>query len=326
MKHLLNGINRMIPFVMVGAICAALAGRVAPDSAMASFLGVLGADGGLALMLPVLAGFIAHSIAGWDGLLAGMLGGLMASQGGSGMLGGLVAGFLAGYMVLGLQRVIRLPAVLQDLVPILILPALSGVGIALVMLYVVNPPAAWLMGSVQGWLTGMQGESALLLGAVLGGMAAVDMGGPINKAASLFALDLLAAGNAFPLGAVIGGVIVPAFGVCLSMWLAPRRYTEEELRLGRTTFYMGLINVIEGTIPIAAADPRRVVPAIALGGAVSGAICMATGVAVRMPVGGVITPLIPGMVTNLPMYAVAVAVGTLVTAGMLVGLKPVRRG
>ncbi|MDF2629728.1 MAG: system, fructose subfamily, subunit [Symbiobacteriaceae bacterium] len=326
MKHLLNGINRMIPFVMVGAICSALAGRVAPDTALASFLQVLGNEGGLALMLPVLAGFIAHSIAGWDGLLAGMLGGLMASRGGSGMLGALAAGFLAGYMVLGLQKVIRLPAVLQDLLPILIYPALSGVGIAVLMLYVVNPPASWLMTSMQGWLAGMQGQSALLMGAVLGAMAAVDMGGPINKAASLFALDLLASGNAYPLGAVIGGVIVPAFGVCLSMRLAPRRYTEEELRLGKTTFLMGLINVIEGTIPIAAADPRRVIPAITLGGAVSGAICMMTGVAVRMPVGGIITPIIPGMVTNLPAYAIAVAVGTLVTASVLVVWKPVRRG
>jgi len=326
MQHLTNGITRMLPFIVAGALFMAFAGRLPDDTPLARLLTDLGSQGGLALMLPVLAGFIAHSIAGWDGLLPGMIGGLLATRGGSGMFGAIAAGYLAGYLTAGLQRWIRLPAAVKDLKPVLVLPALSTLAVGAVIAWVVNPPVSLAMQWVEVWLTGLQGESAAVLGLILGGMAAFDMGGPVNKVASLFALDLLASGVAEPMGAIIAGVLGGALGICLAIRLSPRRYTPEERRQGQTALVLGLLNIAEGTIPLLLADPRRVVPAVTAGGAVAGAVAMALGAGVRLPVGGLLTPLIPGMTINTWGYLIAIAAGILVTALGVNGLKPARSG
>lgn len=321
-QHLQTGINRMLPFVVAGALCAAFAPQAAPGSFLAGLLQALGPEGGLALIFPVLAGFIAYSIAGWDGFLPGAVGGLLAARGGSGMFGAIFAGFLAGYAVTLLIRVVRVPAVVADLKPILILPVLSTLLIGVVMISVVNPPLSFVMQALQGLLMGMRGESAIILGFILGGMGAFDLGGPVNKAASLFALDLLAIGIAEPLGAVVAGVLVASTGLYLAMRLAPSRFSPEEQKLGVTAFLLGLFNICEGVIPVAMRDPGRVIPAVTLGGAVAGAISLAAGVAVRLPVGGFFTILLPGMVTGAGSYLLAIGAGSAVTALTLLLLKP----
>lgn len=324
LQHLVTGINRMIPFIVVGALFTGMTGQMDPASPVSQVLTQLGPDAALFLMLPILAGFIAHSLGGWDALLPGMVGGLLAVRSGSGMLGAILAGYMAGYLADWLNRSVRLPALVADLKPIVVLPILSTVLVGGAMLFAINPPLAALMAVTKSGLMGLQGGSSLLLGLIIGAMAAFDLGGPVNKIASLFAIDLLASGIHQPLGAVVAGVLVPPMSLFLAMQLSPGRFTPTERTQGKTAFLLGIGNIVEPSIPLALADPGRVIPAVTVGGAVAGGLSMLLNVGVKLPIGGFITMAIPGMVTNVGGYLLAIAAGTAVSCLILLATKPVR--
>lgn len=329
-KHLMTGVSFMLPFVVAGgiliAIAFALGGIYVYEDANAGTLGwtlfQIGAKGAFTLMVPALAGYIAYSIADRPGIAPGMTGGVIAGTIGAGFLGGILAGFIAGYAVLWLNRAIKLPKTLQGLKPVLILPLL-GVGLTgLLMYYVVGAPTAQLLAAMTAWLQGMQGAQAALLGAILGGMMALDMGGPINKAAYAFATTLIAANVTEPMAAVMCAGMTPPLALAIATKLFAARFTPEEREAGNAAFVLGLSFVTEGAIPFAARDPFRVIPSLIGGSAVAGALCMAMGVQLKVPHGGVFVLPIPNAVGNLVGFVIAMAVGTAVSVVALRVVKP----
>ncbi|MDO5631216.1 MAG: fructose-specific PTS transporter subunit EIIC [Paracoccus sp. (in: a-proteobacteria)] len=328
-KHLMTGVSFMLPFVVAGglliAIAFALGGIYVYEDQYQGTLGwtlfQIGANGAFTLMVPALAGYIAYSIADRPGIAPGMTGGVIAGTIGAGFLGGIVAGFIAGYTVLALIRVIRLPKTLQGLMPVLILPLLATAITGLLMYYVVGGPTAQALAALTEWLKGMQGSSALILGLILGGMMAVDMGGPINKAAYVFGTTLIAAEIYQPMAAVMCAGMTPPLALALATRLRPSIFTPEEREAGNAAAVLGLAFVTEGAIPFAARDPLRVIPSLIAGSAIAGAICMVLGVALRVPHGGVFVLPIPNAVTNLTGFIIALLVGTLVSAVALMAVK-----
>lgn len=328
-KHLMTGVSFMLPFVVAGGILIALAfalgGIYVTDDAASGTLGgalfQIGAKSAFALMVPVLAGYIAYSIASRPGIAPGMVGGMLAGSLGAGFLGGIVAGFVAGYGTEALNRWLKLPRNLEGLKPVLILPVLGCLLTGLVMLYVVGAPVAALLSSLTAWLRGMQGASAVPLGALLGGMMAFDMGGPINKAAYAFSTGLIGAQVYTPMAATMAAGMTPPLGIALAAWLFPSRFTSEERQAARATAVLGLAFISEGAIPYAARDPVRVIPALVAGSACTGALSMWFGVELRVPHGGAFVLPIPNAVTHLGGYVVALVAGTLITAGLLAILK-----
>ncbi|MEH3147319.1 MAG: fructose-specific PTS transporter subunit EIIC [Methylobacterium frigidaeris] len=326
-KHLMTGVSFMLPFVVAGGLLIALAFAVGGIDAMAPgqagtlgyALGEIGAKGAFALIVPALAGYIAYSIADRPGIAPGMIGGMLAANLGAGFLGGIAAGFIAGYTAAFLSWSIRLPKNLEGLKPVLILPLLATLVTGLMMVYVVGVPVAALLSALTGWLRGMQGTSALLLGLVLGGMMAVDMGGPINKAAYASAAALIASGVTAPMAAVMIGGMTPPLGIALATRLFPARFTAPEREAGAAAAVLGAAFITEGAIPFAAADPLRVIPAMVAGSSLAGAVALGLGVELKVPHGGLFVLPIPNAVTNLPGAVLALAVGTVVTA-LAVGL------
>ncbi|MFO7171442.1 MAG: fructose-specific PTS transporter subunit EIIC [Bacillota bacterium] len=328
-RHLMTGVSYMIPFTVAGGILIAISfmfgiNAFQTEGTLPAHLMTIGGEGAFGFMVPILAGFIAYSIADRPGLAPGMIAGFLAAKVGAGFLGGIVGGFLAGYLVYYLNRAIQLPRTLEGMKPVLLLPLL-GVGITgLLMIYVLNQPMAAAMNGLQNWLKGLTGGSAVLLGLLLGAMMAFDMGGPVNKAAYTFATGLLASQVYEPMAAVMAAGMTPPLGMFLATLLAPRKYTEEEREAGKAAAVLGLSFITEGAIPFAAADPFRVIPAIMVGSAVTGALSMAFGCELMVPHGGIWVLPMGNVVTHLGLYALAIAVGTVITALVVNVLKPVK--
>lgn len=328
-KHLMTGVSYMLPFVVAGGLLIALGfafgGIYVYEDANKGTLGwtlfQIGASAGFALMVPILAGFIAYSIADRPGLAPGMIGGMIAGSIGSGFLGGIIAGFLAGYLTLWLNNAIKLPPTLAGLKPVLILPLLSTTIVGLLMYFVIGKPVSSVLAALTEWLKGMQGSSAFILGIILGAMMAFDMGGPVNKSAYAFSTGLLASNIFAPMAAVMAAGMTPPLGLALASMLFKNRFTAEEREAGKAAAVLGISFITEGAIPFAARDPLRVIPSIMVGSAVTGALSMIFGATLRVPHGGVFVLPIPNAVGNLLMYIVAILVGTAVTAGMLFLLK-----
>ncbi len=334
-KHLMTGVSYMLPFVVAGGIMIALAFAVAqidgtgienvvkPEYAhtLGGTLLQIGGSAAFALMVPILAGFISYSIADRPGLVPGMVGGMLAGITGSGFLGGIIAGFLGGYVTLWLNKNIQLGRNLAGLKPVLILPLLGAAIVGLLMVNVIGTPVSFILTSLTEWLKGMQTSSALVLGLILGAMMGFDMGGPVNKSAYAFSVGLLASQVYAPMAAVMAAGMTPPLGLALATWLFPHRFTPDEREAGTSAAVLGISFITEGAIPFAAADPLRVIPSLMIGSAVTGGLSMVFGCQLRVPHGGIFAMLIPGVVTNVIMYVVAIVVGTLITTGAIFFLK-----
>lgn len=335
-KHLMNGVSHMLPFVVGGGILIALAflidtmsvdlnslpidersnfGSLTATAAVFMSIG----KAAFGFMLPILAGFIAMSIADRPGLAVGFVGGALAAAGTSGFLGALVAGFLAGYIVLLLKKVFeKLPDSLDGLKPVLLYPLFGIFLVGIIMKFVVEPPVGALNTAMNNGLAGMNGASSILLGALLAGMMAVDMGGPINKAAYVFGTASIAAGNYNIMAAVMIGGMVPPIAIAISTLLFKNKYTVEERKAGPTNFIMGLSFITEGAIPFAASDPLRVIPSCIVGSAIAGALSMAFGCTLMAPHGGI---FVFPVVAHAVMYLLALVIGSIVSSIVLGLLK-----
>ena len=328
-KHLMTGVSFMLPFVVAGGLLIALgfafggiyAGDKANAGTLAHALFTIGATGAFSLIVPVLSGYIAYSIADRPGIAPGMVGGVLAANLGAGFLGGIVSGFIAGYLTDILNRTIRLPKNLAGLKPVLILPLLGTLLTGLLMQYAVGTPVARALQALTDWLQGMQGASSILLGLLLGGMMAIDMGGPINKASYAFATGLITSQIYGPMAAVMAGGMTPPLALALACRLFKNRFTPEELEAGNAAAVLGLAFVTEGAIPFAARDPLRVIPALAVGSGLAGAISMVIGAELKVPHGGVFVLTIPGAATHVLGYLVALVAGTIASTLLLAVLK-----
>ena len=326
-KHLMTGVSFMLPFVVAGGLLIALgfafggiyAGDKSNAGTLAHALFTIGATSAFTLIVPVLAGYIAYSIADRPGIAPGMVGGVLSANLGAGFLGGIVAGFIAGYATDLLNRAIRLPKNLAGLKPVLILPLLGTLITGLLMLYAVGTPVARALQALTDWLQGMRGASSVLLGLLLGGMMAIDMGGPINKASYAFATGLITTQIYSPMAAAMAGGMTPPLALALACRLFRNRFTREELEAGNAAAVLGLAFVTEGAIPFAARDPLRVIPALAVGSALAGAISMLVGAELKVPHGGVFVLTIPEAATHVGGYLAAIAAGTVVST-LLLGL------
>lgn len=326
-KHLMTGVSHMLPLVIAGGLLIALAfaiGGIHAGDAKGTLGWALMQIGGATafqLYVPVLAGFIAFSIADRPGLAPGLVGGMLSASLGAGFLGGIAAGFLAGYLTRFLNERLPLPQNLQSLKPILILPLLSTLLVGLAMIYVIGTPVKFLLDALTGWLSGMQQSSALVLGLVLGAMMAFDLGGPVNKAAYTFGVGLLASNVTAPMAAVMAAGMTPPLGIALACFLFPRHFSKKERGESRAVAVLGLSFISEGAIPFAASDPLRIIPSFVIGSSVAGALSMATGTQLMVPHGGVFVLLIPHAVTGLLNYVLALTAGTFATAIALRLLK-----
>jgi len=325
-KHLMNGVSAMIPLVVAGGLLIAISfiwgiEAFKEEGTIAAVLMNIGGGAAFALMVPILAGFIAYSIADKPGLAPGLIGGMLASQIGAGFLGGIIAGFLAGYVAKWIRDTVKLPRNFQGLVPVLIIPFFASLIVGLLMWYVIGTPVKSIMDTLTAWLTGLSGTNAVILGLILGSMMAFDMGGPVNKAAYTFAVGLLGSEVYGPMAAVMAAGMTPPLGIWLSTLISRKKYTLEEKEAGKAAGVLGISFITEGAIPFAAADPLRVIPSIMAGSAVAGALSMVFGATLRAPHGGIFVLPIPNAVSNLTMYAIAIVLGTIVTAVMLHILK-----
>jgi PTS system fructose-specific IIC component len=323
-KHLMTGVSYMLPLVTAGGLCIALSfafGGINQEGELAQALRLIGGKTAFGLFIAVLSAFISFSIADRPGIAPGLVGGMLASTMNAGFLGGIAAGFLAGYLTKLMADRIRLPATLEGLKPVLILPLLSVLAVGLLMIFVVGPPVQGLNTAMNNWLEGMQGANAVVLGLVLGGMMAFDMGGPINKAAYAFSVGLLASKIYEPMAATMAAGMTPALGVAAAAFLFKSRFDAEDRKAAGAAGVLGLSFITEGAIPFAAKDPLRVIPALVAGSATAGALSMGFGVQLMVPHGGIFAALIPNAVSNLPAYLMAIAAGTAVTTGALFVLK-----
>lgn len=334
--QLMNGVSHMLPFVVGGGILIALAflidglcvdmnalsaadrgnfGTITPVAAQLNTIGNLA----FGLMLPVLAGYIGEAIGDRPALAVGFVGGLMAANGKSGFLGALVAGFVSGYLILLLRKLCdKLPEALEKIAPVLIYPVFGILGIGLLMNFAVEPIMGAINTALNNGLTGMGGSSKIVLGLILGGMMAIDMGGPFNKAAYVFGTAAIAAGNYDIMAAVMIGGMTPPCAIALATLLFKNKFTKSEREAGPTNFVMGLAFITEGAIPYAAADPLHVLPSCIVGSAVAGALSMAFGCTLMAPHGGIFVFPVVG---NALMYLVALVVGTVISAVLLGVLK-----
>lgn len=334
--QLMNGVSHMLPLVVGGGILIAIAflidglsvdlsalpadqranfGTITPAAAMFKNIG----DTAFGFMLPILAGFIAMAIGDRPALALGLVGGMMAANGKSGFLGALIAGFAAGYIIFGLRKVCdKLPEALEKIAPVLIYPVVGILVMGLLMIFIVEPIMGGINTGLNNALTGMGSSSKVILGIVLGGMMAIDMGGPFNKAAYVFGTAAIAAGNYDIMAAVMIGGMTPPCAIALATLLFKDKFTKEERDAGPTNFIMGLAFITEGAIPFAASDPLRVLPSCIIGSAAAGAISMAFNCTLMAPHGGIFVFPVVG---NAVMYLVALVVGTVISAVMLGLLK-----
>lgn len=323
-KHLLTGVSYMLPMVVAGGLLIALSfvfgiKAYEQEGTFAAALMQIGGDAAFKLMVPVLAGYIAYSIADRPGLAPGMIGGLLASSLGAGFIGGIVAGFIAGYSAKAIARWVRLPDSLEALKPILIIPLLASLITGLAMIYIVGSPVADVLQSLTQFLDSMGSTNAILLGALLGGMMCVDLGGPINKAAYAFSVGLLASSSYAPMAATMAGGMVPPIAMAIATVLARRKFAQSERQAGKAAGVLGLCFISEGAIPFAAKDPLRVIPASIAGGALTGALSMYFGCKLMAPHGGLFVLLIPNAINHALLYLLAIVAGSLLT-GVLYAL------
>lgn len=314
-KNLMNGVSHMLPLVVAGGLLIALSFfKLNPEEGtfFANLLQIGGAAMGL--MVPILAAFIAFSIAGKPALAAGLVGGMLSKDLGAGFLGGILAGFLAGYIVRYLIKYIKLPKSMEGLKPLLIVPLLSVFIIGMLMIYVIGTPIKDLMDALTVWLQNIGSGNKILLGAILGGMMAIDMGGPFNKTAYTFAVGLLASGVYGPMAAVMAAGMTPPLGIWLATVLAPKKFTLEEREAGKAASILGLSFITEGAIPFGAADPLRIIPAFMIGSGLTGALSMVFDATLRAPHGGIFVLAVPNAIGQPMMYLLAIVVGTVVTA------------
>ncbi|GGV81255.1 PTS fructose transporter subunit IIABC [Streptomyces massasporeus] len=334
-KALMNGVSYMIPFVVVGGLLIAMSlsigghtdpsgGLVIPKDSFWMDVNNIGVIG-FTLMVPILSGYIAYAIGDRPALVPGMIGGWIANTGelydskaGAGFIGAIVTGFLAGYLVLWIKKV-KVPKFAQPIMPIIVIPIVATTALGLFFIYVIGKPISWVFEHLTDWLSGMTGASAVVLGAILGLMIAFDMGGPVNKTAFLFGAGLIATGNQTVMGMCAAAIPVMPLGQGLATLIRKRLYTEQERETGFAALFMGCFGISEGAIPFAAARPAQVIPANMLGGAVAGAIAGVAGVEDAVPHGGPIVAVL-GAVSGVPMFFVAVVIGSVVTALVTVAL------
>lgn len=325
-KHLMTGVSHMLPVVVAGGLIIALSfvfgiNAFEKEGTLAAALMTIGGGSAFALMIPVLAGFIAFSIADRPGLAPGLVGGMLASSTGAGFLGGIAAGFIAGYAAKFIADKLQLPQSMQALKPILIIPFVATLFTGLVMIYIVGGPVAGIMTALTDFLNNMGSDSAVMLGIVLGAMMCFDLGGPVNKAAYAFGVGLLASQTYAPMAAIMAAGMVPALGMGLATFLAKSKFEQSEREAGKASFVLGLCFISEGAIPFAAKDPIRVIPSCMAGGALTGALSMLFGAKLMAPHGGLFVLLIPNAVSPVLMYLVAIAAGTAVTGSTYAFLK-----
>ncbi|EJA1914286.1 TPA: PTS sugar transporter subunit IIA [Staphylococcus pseudintermedius] len=297
-KHLMNGVSNMLPLVIAGGILMAIVFMIGPNAmdpksseynAFAETLWNIGNKSAFALIIPILAGYIARSIADKPGFAAGLVGGMLAVSGGSGFLGGIIAGFLAGYLTQGIKKVTKnFPQMLEGLKPTLIYPIVSVTVTGLLMIYVFNTPAAWLNNALISGLNNLSGSNVVILGIVLGAMMAIDMGGPFNKAAYVFSTAALTSGNAAPITAAMVGGMVPPIALAIAMMIFRSKFTKEQRGSIIPNFVMGASFITEGAIPFAAADPLRVIPSMMIGSGVAGGLALLFGSNINAPHGGLV--------------------------------------
>ncbi|EHD2240928.1 PTS fructose transporter subunit IIBC [Vibrio vulnificus] len=317
-KHLMTGVSHMLPVVVAGGLIIALSfvfgiEAFKEEGTLASALMTIGGGSAFALMIPVLAGFIAFSIADRPGLAPGLIGGMLASSTGAGFLGGIAAGFIAGYSAKFIADKVQLPQSMEALKPILIIPFIASLFTGLTMIYIVGGPVSSIMSAMTEFLNNMGSANAVLLGVILGAMMCFDLGGPVNKAAYTFGVGLLASQTYAPMAAIMAAGMVPALGMGLATFLARDKFEPSEREAGKASFVLGLCFISEGAIPFAAKDPMRVIPACMAGGALTGALSMLFGAKLMAPHGGLFVLLIPNAITPVLMYLVAIAAGTALT-------------
>ncbi|MBT2661627.1 PTS transporter subunit EIIC [Bacillus sp. ISL-45] len=334
-RHLMNGVSYMIPFVVVGGLLIALAlalggeptetGLAIPEGSMWNKVLSVGAAG-FTFMVPILAGFIAMSIADRPGLAPGMIGGYIAANGsfydseaGAGFLGGILAGFVAGYIAKWIKTW-PVPKMIQPIMPILVIPLLASLAIASLFIFVVGAPIASLMDGLTSFLNGMQGASSVVLALLLGAMIAFDMGGPVNKVAFLFGASMIGAGNTEIMGAIAAAICVPPLAMGVATLLNKKKYEKAEQEAGKAALAMGLVGITEGAIPFAAKDPLRVIPSIMVGSMVASVIAMLANVGNNVPHGGPVVAVL-GAISNPVMYFVGIIAGVIVAALMVNVLK-----
>ncbi|MDI3378949.1 fructose-specific PTS transporter subunit EIIC [Acinetobacter sp. V89_7] len=316
-KHLLTGVSFMLPMVVAGGLLIALSlcfglNAAEQSGSLAYVLKQIGVTA-FTLMVPMLSGYIAYSIADRPGLTPGLIGGLLATQLQAGFLGGIVSGFLAGYIALFLAKKIKLPTSLESLKPILIVPLLGTLSVGLIMYYVVGSPVAQIFEMMKDFLNNMGTTNAVLMGIVLASMMCIDLGGPINKAAYAFTVGLLTTNTYMPMAATMAGGMVPALGMALATFFAKNKFNTGERDAGKAAFVLGLCFISEGAIPFAAKDPMRVIPTCIAGGAVTGALVALFHCELVTPHGGVFVLLIPNAINHAWLYLIAIAAGSLVT-------------
>ncbi|MGG0290310.1 fructose-specific PTS transporter subunit EIIC [Bacillus pacificus] len=319
-KHLMSGVSNMLPFVVGGGILIALAfmfGGIKAEGPIAEILMTIGGGekGAFLFLVPILAGFIASSIADRPGFMPGVVGGFLAAQANAGFLGGLIAGFLAGYVVVALKKVFSsLPAQLEGIKPVLIYPVLGLLITGVIMLKVVNPPVVALNEMLTSWLNSLGGTNAILLGLILGGMMAIDMGGPINKAAFTFGIAAISAGNFGVHSAVMAGGMVPPLAIAFATTVFKSKFTEAERKSGLTNYIMGASFITEGAIPFAAADPVRVIVSCVVGSSIAGALSMLFQITLPAPHGGL---FVIALVNKPVLYIFSILIGAVVSALMM---------
>ncbi|MDE5978383.1 MAG: fructose-specific PTS transporter subunit EIIC [Turicibacter sp.] len=327
-KHLMNGVSNMLPFVVAGGILIALAflfdnreidpANFGSNTPFAAFFKTIG-DIAFGFLLPVLAGFIAVSIADRPAMVVGFVGGFLANVGGAGFLGALLAGFIAGYLVLGLRKVFScLPQSLEGIKPVLLYPLFGTLLIGLLMTFIVNPPVAFVNNALTEFLNGLGTSSAVILGIVVASMMAIDMGGPFNKAAYVFGIASLESGNEAVMAAVMAGGMVPPLVIALATTFFKSRFTKQEQDSGKVNYIMGLSFITEGAIPFAAADPLKVIPSCVIGSAIAGALTMVFKCTLPAPHGGIFVLPVVG---NWFMYLIAICIGSIIGAFVLATLK-----
>ncbi|MFD5264106.1 fructose-specific PTS transporter subunit EIIC [Bacillus wiedmannii] len=319
-KHLMNGVSNMLPFVVGGGILIALAfwiGGIKAEGPLAELLMSIGGGktGAFLFLVPILAGFIASSIADRPGFMPGVVGGFLAAHANAGFLGGLIAGFLAGYVVLGLKKLFSgLPAQLEGIKPVLLYPVFGLLITGVVMQKVVIPPVVALNEMLTGWLNGLNGTNAILLGLILGGMMAIDMGGPINKAAFTFGIAAIEAQNFGVHSAVMAGGMVPPLAIAFATTFFKSKFTEAERKSGLTNYIMGASFITEGAIPFAAADPIRVIVSCVVGSSIAGALSMLFQITLPAPHGGL---FVIALVNKPVLYIFSIFIGTVISALMM---------
>lgn len=334
-RHLMNGVSFMVPFIVVGGLLIAVAltlggektpkGLVIPDESFWKTIEQIG-SASFSFMNPILAGYIAYSIADKPGLVPGMIGGYIAATGsfygsasGAGFLGGIIAGFLAGYAALWIKK-LKVPKAIQPIMPIIIIPVFASLIVGLAFVFLIGAPVAQIFESLTVWLAGMKGSSSILLALILGAMISFDMGGPVNKVAFLFGSAMIGEGNYEIMGPIAVAICIPPIGLGIATFFGKRKFQESEREMGKASFTMGLFGITEGAIPFAAQDPLRVIPGIMAGSMTGSVIAMIGNVGDRVAHGGPIVAVL-GAVDHVLMFFIAVIAGSLTTALLVNVLK-----